>query len=119
MNRASSLPVTPPRRRRAFGGALLSLHLLASSAALTAALSAAAQESSPIASVQFVLDHAPPHLDAEKLRAAIGREIGASITLVDRAPSGADALTLQGIGPRQIHLAYRAADGRITERDLD
>ena len=88
MNRASSSFVTPRRRQRPFLGIALSLHLLASSVGLTAALPAAAEETSAATEVRFVLESLPPHLDSEKLRAAIAGEIGATVTLVATAPSG-------------------------------
>jgi hypothetical protein len=68
--------------------------------------------------IVFVVELLPWSLDAEELRAAVARELGARVTLADRAP-GASTLTL-GAGPEgHVVLSYRAADGRLTERAVE
>jgi hypothetical protein len=110
-------------RRRASGGVLLSLHLLTATGTLGAAVTWAppvrADGSNQTAEVLFLLDGLPGNLDPEQVRAAVARELGTSVTLTEKAPSGANALTLHGGDGQHIRLSYRAADGRVIERDVD
>jgi hypothetical protein len=111
------------RRRSPPGRALLALHLAIASTTLGAAVTwappAHAEEPSPAEAVILVLAGVPESLDPERLRAAIARELGASVTRADEAPSGANTLTLHTGAGKHVRLTYRAEDGRVIEREID
>ncbi|WP_438037201.1 hypothetical protein [Sorangium sp. So ce204] len=126
------LPAPPrgsPRRDRktsARGAALragvLLLHALAAAgalAAVTAPPAPALAEEPSAAGVDLVVDGAPWTLDPDAVRAAIGRELGADVTLARAATAGRSTLVLRGEPDGRVTLSYSAADGRRIERTID
>jgi hypothetical protein len=79
---------------------------------------ARADEAGALSPIVFVIDVLPWSLDAEELRAAVARELGARVTLADRA-SAANTLVLRAGAEGHVVLSYRAADGRFTERAVE
>ncbi|WP_441285886.1 LA_2272 family surface repeat-containing protein [Sorangium sp. KYC3313] len=126
------LPAPPrgsPRRDRktsARGAGLragvLLLHALAAAgavAAVTAPPAPALAEEPSAAGVELVVDGAPWTLDPDAVRAAIGRELGADVTLARAATAGRSTLVLRGEPDGRVTLSYSAADGRRIERTID
>lgn len=116
---------SPPglQRPNVLGGLLLSLHLITAPTAIGAVITWAspvhAEGASQSKEVLFVLDGVPEDVDPERARAAIARELAAPVTRADHASSSAGTLTLSVLAGKHIRLAYRAADGRLTEREID
>ena len=102
--------------------AAIALRRLVSAALLGAVFAGAprarAEPPDPPAPIVFVIDFLPWSLDAEELRAAVARELGARVTLADRA-GAPNTLTLRAGPAGHVVLSYRAADGHLTERTLD
>lgn len=99
------------RSLRIIGVAALALHL--------SVTTARADEADKARGMVLVLDDLPWNVDAESLRQAIAREIGATVTLAEEAPGGPSTLTLRVGEGRHVVLSYRAEDGRLTERDVE
>ncbi|WP_437643331.1 LA_2272 family surface repeat-containing protein [Sorangium sp. So ce362] len=69
--------------------------------------------------VELVVDGAPWTLDPDAVRAAVGRELGASVTLASAATAGRPTLVVRGEPDGRITLSYSAADDRRIERTID
>ncbi|WP_437774143.1 LA_2272 family surface repeat-containing protein [Sorangium sp. So ce1097] len=134
----TALPITPPGRlprgqrkvstRGAFLGAgvvLLRAIAAAGVFAAASALPASALAAEPsaaepsVAGVELVVDGASWTLEPEAVRAALGRELGGPVTLVDAATAGRPTLVLRGEPAGRVTLMYSAADGRHIGRTID
>ncbi|WP_437595305.1 hypothetical protein WMF28_22480 [Sorangium sp. So ce590] len=69
--------------------------------------------------VELVVDGAPWTLDPDAVRAAVGRELGASVTLASAATAGRPTLVVRGEPDGRVTLSYSAADDRRIERTID
>ncbi|WP_437573057.1 LA_2272 family surface repeat-containing protein [Sorangium sp. So ce887] len=88
-------------------------------AAVTAPPARALAEAPSAAGVELVVDGAPWTLDPDAVRAAVGRELGANITLASAATAGRPTLVLRGEPDGRVTLSYSAADDRRIERTID
>ncbi|MDC0676644.1 LA_2272 family surface repeat-containing protein [Sorangium atrum] len=101
---------------------VLLLHALAAAgalAAVTAPPAPALAEEPSASGVDLVVDGAPWTLDPDAVRAAIGSELGAGVTLAPAATAGRPTLVLRGEPDGRVTLSYSAADGRRIERTID
>ncbi|WP_437994578.1 LA_2272 family surface repeat-containing protein [Sorangium sp. So ce145] len=126
-------PPAPPRgsprrdrktsaRSAGLRAGVLLLHAFAAAgalAAVTAPPAPALAEEPSAAGVELVVDGAPWTLDPDAVRAAIGRELGADVTLARAATAGRSTLVLRGEPDGRVTLSYSAADGRRIERTID
>ncbi|WP_434040737.1 MULTISPECIES: LA_2272 family surface repeat-containing protein [Sorangium] len=109
-------------RGAVLGAGVLLLRALAAAGvfAATSALPAGALAAAPSAAgVDLVVDGAGWTLDPEAVRAALGRELGGPVTVVDAASSERPTLVLRGEADGRVTLTYSAGDGRHIGRTID
>ncbi|WP_437922859.1 hypothetical protein WMF37_27985 [Sorangium sp. So ce291] len=125
----SAPPSGPPRSARkpsARGAGLRARALLlralaaASVVAAVSAPPASALAAAPSAAgIDLVVDGASWTLDPEAVRAAVGRELGGTVTLSPSATAGRPTLVLRGEPDGRVTLTYSSPDGRHIGRTID
>ncbi|WP_437283825.1 LA_2272 family surface repeat-containing protein [Sorangium sp. So ce406] len=110
------------KRGAVLGAGVVLLRALAAAGVFAAAtaLPAGALAAAPSAAgVDLVVDGAGWTLDPEAVRAALGRELGGPVTVVDAAAAARPTLVLRGEADGRVTLTYSAGDGRHIGRTID